>query len=172
MPKNLEGYVAKILEEAKDFLRNNFPEYYEEPDVKIKVKYRNKKLSFDYRAGYNEKTKEITIISYEKKKEPKDDDIITNEFKLRMKRKNTYLVSIIHEIAEAQYMNAVTSRNFPLTYYDITTSHEIAISLELHALKKLIEQSEGQDKEEFIKRKEAREKELKKREKIFKLRGV
>lgn len=168
MPEKLEEYVIKTFEEAKEFLQKNFPEIYEDIDLKIELKYEKRKTKFDYDIEYRPRKKKVTFKSYKKTRKPKNKDIITNAFGIRMRRKNSYLISMIHEIGEAWYMKELTKRNMKITFYDIDVSHDVATSLELHSLEKLIGQSEGRDKKDFIKRKKARLKEIKRR----KLKGV
>lgn len=174
MSKNLELYVNKIFEKAKVFLQKNFPKEYEKPDVKISAAYEpNTKFSWFYKANYNYETNKIIFITHENEgKKPKDEDVVESSFKVKMKRKNAYLVSMIHEMREAQYFNLIRAKKFPLSEYDVMTAHEAAVDLELRALDKLVKQTKGEDKEEFSKRKEARVKELEHRAKFIKKRGV
>ncbi len=168
MPDNLETYVNKVFKQAESFLQKNFPEIYEDIGIKTRIRYGKKKTKYDYTMEYRPRIKCILLKSYEKKEEPKDNDIINNAFGIKMRRKNSYLVSIIHEIGEAMYMKKLTNRNMQITFYDLDISHQAATSIELHALEKLIEQSSGENRQDFIRRKKARLKDNKK----YKLKGV
>ncbi len=168
MPDNLETYVNKVFKQAKSFLQKNFPEVYEAIGIKIGVRYEKKKTKYDYTMEYRPRIKCILFKSYEKPEKPEDSDIIRNAFGIKMRRKNSYLVSIIHEIGEAMYMKELTDRNMIISYYDVDVSHNVATSLEMHALEKLIKQTKGKDRQDFIRRKKARLKDNKK----YKLKGV
>lgn len=167
MRDNLETYIGKVFKQAKKFLQKNFPEIYEDAGVKIGVRYRlEERLSYDYDMLYLPRKKCMVLQTYEEPKVPKDEDIITNAFGIKMQRKNSYLVSIIHELGEAIYLK--NFKDSKLTYYDLDVSHSLAVSIELHALEKLIEQSSGKDRQDFIRRKKARTKDMKK----YKSKGV
>ena len=168
MPDNLEKYVNKIFKQANNFLQKNFPEVYEYIGIKTGIRYEKKKTKYDYTMEYRPRIKCIMLKAYEKPEEPKDNDIIINAFGIKMRRKNSYLVSIIHEIGEAMYMKELTNRNMIISYYDVDVSHNVATSLEIHALEKLIKQSSGKDRQDFMRRKKARIKDNKK----HKLKGV
>ncbi|MDP2908911.1 MAG: hypothetical protein Q8N77_03840 [Nanoarchaeota archaeon] len=173
MQENLEQYVNRIFKETKDFFRENFPKEYEDIKTGIKVACEpNTKYKGAYRVDYSFARDEITLTTHESsEKKPKDDDTVWNFLQVKMKRKNAYMVSLTHEIQEAIYYSAMRAKNQILSEYDVILSHELATEQELKALKKLISQSKGQDKEEFKKRKEAREKEIKRREAFIKTRG-
>ncbi|MDP2906970.1 MAG: hypothetical protein Q8O03_03450 [Nanoarchaeota archaeon] len=168
MPDNLETYVNKVFKQAKNFLQNNFPEIYEDIGIKTGVIYKKKKTKYDYTMEYRPRIKCIQLKAYEKPEKPKDNDIIRNAFGIKMRRKNSYLVSIIHELGEAMYMKELTNRNMIISYYDVEVSHNVATSLEMHALERLIEQTKGKDRQDFMRRKKARLKD----NKNHKLKGV
>lgn len=167
--KELEKYIEKIYKEANQLVREIAPYFYEEMDLKIEAKYKRPKkgLNIDYDIEYCHDWKDSSmsriILSYfQKCKNPKDDDEITNNFGIKMKRKNAYLVSLIHEIGEAQFIKKLAEKNRIPPYWKINAAHSVAIILEKSCLDKLIEQSKGRDKEGFIKRKEARQKRIRK----------
>ncbi|MBM3199385.1 hypothetical protein FJZ53_00495 [Candidatus Woesearchaeota archaeon] len=168
MRTSLENYVNKVLGEAKGFLKDQFPEIYQDIGIKIGVKYAKEKTDYDYTMAYNPGIKWILLLTSERPEKPKDDDIVKSALGIKMKRKNAYLTSIIHEIGEAMYLKELKNRNMTISYYDIDVSHTVATSLEIHALEKLIQQSTGEDKKDFMRRKKARMKEIKK----YKLKGV
>lgn len=167
MQENLEQYINKIFRKTKQFLRKNLPEDYEEPNIKLRTEYHPSKRLEDYSADYDYKSNKILFTFHKKEETIKDDDIVTNFLRVKMQRKNSYLVSMMHEIFEAQYINDLTKRKLPVSEYDFTMAHERAVKLELKALDKLINKSRDRDKEDFIRRKEARQKEFK-----AKIRGV
>lgn len=168
MPDNLEKYVNKVFKQAKNFLQKNFPEVYEDIQTTVTIKYELGRKNLDYDAAYDYNKNQVVIITYKKVENPKDKDIVLNGLNIRMTRKNSYLTSFIHELGETIYLKELMNRKMIVTYYDIDISHNAAVSLEMHALEKLIEQSEGEDKQDFIRRKKARIKDKKK----YKLKGV
>jgi hypothetical protein len=160
--------ICKVNEEAKFLFKKYFPLI---PPYEKKLRFRGLRIiklkkSIDF--GYNAYIRKITIYSYSVYKKMDitalEERIIDDDLHIKIKRKNSYLISLIHELAETSHDNYKYQikkiKSLKRFYND--NPHLFAINIELHILKKLIKCSAEEDRNDFIKRFNARMKDLKK----------
>lgn len=118
--------------------------------------------------GYSQESQRPQVIFYRCNDDADpialEETIINTEFSIKIKRKNSYLISLIHErFEESHHKNKrkIQDIYFFDKFYS-ADSHIFSINLELFVLRKLIGEAKNKnDREDFIRRRGARINDLK-----------